>query len=183
MVAYLSSKTLHNFSTTRYHSPKKSAHCFFKAATAHTTTKIMMMMSPSITVPTKTYDGGSKRNHTVDDSADGCKDAFSKYSNTLVRMQQLLMLDDEDMKEFEEDDLSFLAPLNDALRSAGISVEPSKRRKIVHERKTRLSWEVHPSLLLDNFLIDQDLSDDAANVSDDEDGASDEQGGQSGEKL
>ena len=144
----------------------------------------MMMMIPSITVPTKTYDGGSKRNNTVDDSADGCKDAFSKYSNTLVRMQQLLLLDDEDMKEFEQDDdLSFLAHLNDALRSAGISVEPAKRRKIVHERKTRLSWEVHPSLLLDNFLIDQDLSDDAANVSDDEDGASDEQEDQSEQKL
>ncbi len=91
-------------------------------------------------------------------------------------MQQLLLLDDED------DDLSFLAPLNDALRSAGISVEPSKRRKIVHERKTRLSWEVHPSLLLDN-LIDQDLSDDAANVSDDDDDASQEQEEQSEKKL
>ena len=142
----------------------------------------MMMMIPSITVPTKTYDGGSKRNNTVDDSADGCKDAFSKYSNTLVRMQQLLLLDDENMKEFEDDDLSILANLNDALRSAGISVEPAKRRKIVHERKTRLSWEVHPSLLLDN-LIGQDLSDDAANVSDDEDGASDEQEDQSEQKL
>ena len=134
------------------------------------------MLSPSISVPTKTHDGGSKRNHTVDDSADGAKDAFSKFSNTLVRMQQLLLLDDED------DDLSFLAPLNDALRSAGISAEPPKRRKIVHERKTRLSFEVHPSLLLDN-LIDQDLSDDAANVSDDEDDGSEEQEEQSEEKL
>jgi hypothetical protein len=149
---------------------------FFKAtATAEQNTAKMMMLSPSISVPTKTHDGGSKRNHTVDDSADGAKDAFSKYSNTLVRMQQLLLLDDED------DDLSFLAPLNAALRSAGTSVEPSKRRKIVHERKTRLSWEVHPSLLLDN-LIDQDLSDEAANVSDDEDDASEEQEEQSEEK-
>ena len=134
------------------------------------------MLSPTtpISVPTKTHDGGSKRN-IVHDTADGAKDAFSKYSNTLVRMQQLLLLDDED------DDLSFLAPLNDALRSAGINVEPSKRRKVVHERKTRLSWEVHPSLLLDN-LIDQDLSDDTANVSDDEDGESEEQEEQSEEK-
>ncbi len=93
-------------------------------------------------------------------------DAFQYYSNDLLRLKTLLLSSDGD-----GDELNALAAVKDALRSAGLSLsnlsascadkDSSKRRRgnnsepITIElkesgtpRKTRLSWEVHPSLLL-----------------------------------
>eukprot|EP00986_Skeletonema_menzelii_P003021 scaffold884_cov154-Skeletonema_menzelii.AAC.7 len=64
----------------------------------------------------------------------------------------------------ENDELDILASINRALSSVGLSslahLNKDKRRrgnnceciKQGHERKTRLSWEVHPSLLLHDFI-------------------------------
>lgn len=146
----------------------------------------MTSTAAAILVPTKKDDGGSKPNHVLD--APKKQDAFAKYSSTLLRMKHLLLL--EDSEEDDEDDLQFLAPLNDAvrLRHAGINNDHGnddddddtlKRRKGNDsrpipipqqgflERKTRLSWEVHPSLLF-HHLMYRDV-DDAAHISDDED--------------
>lgn len=158
-------------------------------------------MTSFIAVPTKKHDGGSKPNHAVGIAVDDpeVNDAFAKYSNTLARMKQLLFLEDDSVEGGGEDDLSFLAPLNDALRHVGISArghaqaaqaqnnieDTSKRRKgndslpiqqqqqVVLERKTRLSWEVHPSLLFHDFWMYLD-TDGAANISDDEEDEDDE---------
>jgi hypothetical protein len=136
-----------------------------------------------ITVPTKQHDGGS----TATSAAAAPKfDAFTKYSNNLIRMKELLFLGD-DSNEGDDEDLNYLASLNDTLRHASISGEvddlnnsdASKRRRgnnsrpipqqgfIDVERKTRLSFELHPSLLLYD-LIYQDI-DVSAHISDDED--------------
>jgi len=95
-------------------------------------------------------------------------DAFSRYSSNFVRMKSLLHLDLEKEEDNgggdENDELDILASINRALSSVGLSslahLNKDKRRrgnnceciKQGHERKTRLSWEVHPSLLLHNFI-------------------------------
>jgi len=147
-----------------------------------------------VIVPTKQHDGGcecersdSDRATIIADAAVAPKpkvDAFTKYSSNLIRMKELLLLGDDSNKD---EDLNYLAPLNDALRRASISishnndngVDTSKRRRgnnsrpipqqgfLDVERKTRLSFELHPSLLLHD-LMNQDV-DFFANISDDED--------------
>ena len=117
-------------------------------------------------------------------------DAFTKYSSNLIRMKELLLLG-HDSNEDDDEDLNYLAPLNDALRHASISisrqnnnnnnnngVDASKRRRgndsrpiaqqglLDVERKTRLSFELHPSLLLHDLMY-QDVE-VSAQISDDE---------------
>jgi hypothetical protein len=103
-------------------------------------------------------------------------------------MKELLFLGD-DSNEDDEEGLNYLAPLNDALRRFNISISQNnnnnnnnaaKRRRgndsrpipqqgfLDSERQTRLSFELHPSLLLHDLMIYQDV-DFSANISDDED--------------
>ena len=136
-----------------------------------------------ITVPTKQHDGGSNRASTANFSTAPTPkvDAFAKYSSNLIRMKALLLLDEDD----GNDNLDYLGSLNDALRhaSAGDHVaqnnhgdgDASKRRKGnnsqpitqqgVLDRKTKVSFELHPSLLLYD-LLDLNVS---ARIPDDED--------------
>mmetsp|Transcript_8255 Transcript_8255/g.12379 ORF Transcript_8255/g.12379 Transcript_8255/m.12379 type:complete len:157 (+) Transcript_8255:128-598(+) len=151
-------------------------------ASSNDHTKIM------ITVPTKKHDGGSDSESAalIAAAPKPRVDAFTKYSSNLIRMKELLLLgDDED----DLDDMDYLASLNDALRYASKSdqvdrnnhgnVSILKRRKGNNsrritqaqqgqgflERKTRISYELHPSLLLHD-LIDLNAS---AYIPDDED--------------
>ncbi len=141
-----------------------------------------------ITVPTKQHDGGSK--YVSRSSADATVskpkvDAFAKYSSNLVRLKTLLCLGDS---EGDEDNLDYLGSLNDVLRKASIKdraatarariadadADASKRRRGNNshpitqqrglERKTRISFEVDPSLLLHDLLY----FDDFELISDDE---------------
>jgi hypothetical protein len=144
-------------------------------------------------VPTKQHDGGSEIGSMADIAAAAPKpkvDAFTKYSSNLIRMRELLLLGDDSNDDDDDEDLDYLAPLNDALRHASISGQVDSRnnnggdaskrqrgndsRPIPQqgflddlERKTRLSFELHPSLLLHD-LIYQDV-DVSAHISDDED--------------
>jgi hypothetical protein len=150
-------------------------------------------------VPTKQHDGGSEIGSTATIAVAAAApkpkvDAFTKYSSNLIRMRELLLLGD-DSNEDDDEDLDYLAPLNDALRHASISGrvdgrnnnggDASKRRRGNDsrpipqqgflddlERKTRLSFELHPSLLLHD-LIYQDV-DVSAHISDDEDDEDDD---------
>ena len=143
-------------------------------ASSNDHTKIM------ITVPTKKHDGGSDSASAASIAAapKPTVDAFTKYSSNLIRMKELLLLgDDED----DLDDMDYLASLNEALRHASIGDHAArnrnnhKRRKGNNsqpvkqqgflERKTRVSFELHPSLLLHD-LIDLNAS---AYIPDDED--------------
>jgi hypothetical protein len=89
-------------------------------------------------------------------------DAFSYYSNKFNRMRTLLLQDDD----------------VEVLHSAGITLQgpAAKRRKgtnsqPIHDgglRQTRISFEVHPSLLLYDDLLRMFDQMDIANISDDE---------------
>ena len=150
-----------------------------------------------ITLPTKQHDGGSEcgSRATIIAAASATAaapkakvDAFTKYSSNLIRMKELLFLEDDSNEDDQHEDLNYLAPLNYALRHFNISisqnnnnngVDASKRRRgndsrpipqqgfLDIERKTRLSFELHPSLLLHD-LMNQDV-DFFANISYDED--------------
>mmetsp|Transcript_8256 Transcript_8256/g.12381 ORF Transcript_8256/g.12381 Transcript_8256/m.12381 type:complete len:159 (+) Transcript_8256:128-604(+) len=153
-------------------------------ASSNDHTKIM------ITVPTKKHDGGSDSESAalIAAAPKPRVDAFTKYSSNLIRMKELLLLGDNNEHD-EEGSLDYLASLNDALRYASKSdqvdrnnhgnVSILKRRKGNNsrritqaqqgqgflERKTRISYELHPSLLLHD-LIDLNAS---AYIPDDED--------------
>jgi hypothetical protein len=128
----------------------------------------------TIVVPTKGEDNCSYAAYTpksddgdVDDT--DTFDAFSYYSSDLIRFKTLLLSSGEGGSN-DEDDLSAMTAVNNALRSAGLNTlrsssnqvndddAASKRRRgnnslpieqqQQQQRKTRLSWELHPSLLL-----------------------------------
>ena len=115
------------------------------------------------------------------------KDAFQFYSSDLQRLKTLILGSDED-----DDELNALAAVNDVLRRNGLSgitasrasevEDASKRRRGNNSqaikqqqndsgtpRKTRLSWEVHPSLLLQDDLYDEDIH--SVSDDDEDDGA------------
>ncbi len=141
----------------------------------------------SFTVPTKRHDGGgSPKKHVVGGTQQD-QDAFSRYSNDLLRMKAILLLsEDEDDVDQGDDDLESLAAINRALSSIGISNldlnqgqdhgDASKRRRGNHsrpiqqgnQRKTRISWELHPSLLLHDLMSELEAEEHEHCISDDE---------------
>eukprot|EP00984_Skeletonema_dohrnii_P017785 scaffold8167_cov72-Skeletonema_dohrnii-CCMP3373.AAC.1 len=112
-------------------------------------------------------------------------DAFQYYSSDLLRLKTLLLSHDD----VDDDELNALAATNDALRSAGLSdiaadhhvsnrkdtskrrrgngSRPIKQKESGTPRKTRLSWELHPSLLLHDLYYQ--VGEDIRSISDDED--------------
>ena len=72
--------------------------------------------------------------------AEAKHDAFSHYSNDVTRMNTLLM------KE--------------------VPKSQRQQRVIPQERKTRISFEVHPSLILEDLLFDEVVGDDIDEVDD-----------------
>ena len=133
------------------------------------------MKAYSISVPTKQGDettttttrhlvGESQHQHEQDD-------AFSRYSNDFVRMKSLLLSSEE---YNDDDDLEALATINRALNQVGVSnlshLNRNKRRrgnnsrsiKQGNERKTRLSWELHPTLLLHDLELELEALDNGS---------------------
>ena len=113
-------------------------------------------------VPTKFHSDGAQAKRAGDKP-----DAFAKYSDDVCRMKTLLMIVDEDVVSATA--LHLPSRSNDS--------GAPKRRKVNSSRdgetrKTRLSFEVHPSLLFDD-LDDMLWSEGEApaSVSDDEDKA------------
>lgn len=146
-------------------------------------------LTATATLPTKRHDGGGdKRRDAVGETQ---KDAFSRYSSDLHRLKAILLFDEDedDNRDQADDDLASLATINRALSSAGLSnlnlnqghgrgnEDASKRRRGNHsrplqqsnQRKTRLSWEAHPSLLLHEMMLELDVLDHDHCVSDEDD--------------
>jgi len=140
-------------------------------------------------VPTKQEDGDDRRTrqHRVGETESTQQDAFSRYSSNLLRMKVLLLhLEDDE----GDDDLEAVAKINETFASAGLSHvldinrhghgnadhASSKRQRgdnsrpiqRGHIRKTRLTWELHPSLLLNDLLSQLDLAESTQAISDDE---------------
>ena len=121
------------------------------------------------TVPTKQGDdetmSATIRHLIGEEFQDQQYDAFSRYSNDFVRMKSLLLPEEEDDGSEYDDDLDALARINQALRSVGLSnvvkLNQDKRRRGNNsapikqgppQRKTRLTWELHPDLLLHDLF-------------------------------
>jgi hypothetical protein len=143
-------------------------------------------------IPTKQGDDKNERpsamNHLVGDSQHqhAQDDAFSRYSNDFLRMKSLLLLS-EDLEDGDDDndDLDALATINQARRSVGLSnlthLNQDKRRRGNdsrriqqggNERKTRLSWELHPDLILHDFILELEALDSGTHrIFDDEEDA------------
>ncbi len=142
----------------------------------HKISNTAAMKAHYISVPTKQGQGDQTEKRTrYLDSQHQQDDAFSRYSNNFVRMKSLLIsTGDEEDDDDEYDDLDTLARINRALTGAGMStltqLNQDKRRrgnnsscmKQGQERKTRLSWELHPSLILHDFIEDLEAIDNGA---------------------
>ena len=158
----------------------------------------MSSSTHAITIPTKQHDGGNDTALRAF-SPKSKVDAFAKYSSNFIRMKTLLLLEVEDNEDDggDDDSLDYLGPLNDALRHIRVSDhvvrsntgpgDASKRRKgnnshpitITEQdsgssgdlgRKTRISFELHPDLLLhDLFDLHLHASDLIPDDDDDED--------------
>ena len=93
-------------------------------------------MAPAVIVvqvPTKTHDGGRKGSmKPVNNKQD---DPFMYYSNQETRMNAML---------FKNNDVPAATATNN-------------NKKVV--RKTRISFEIHPSLLFDDIIFGSDLED------------------------
>ena len=103
---------------------------------------------------------------------------FSRYSNDFVRMKSLLLHEEEGDDSEYDDDLDALARINQALRSVGLSNvaklnNQDKRRRGNNsapikqgppERKTRLSWELHPDLILHDLFEEIEALDNGAQI-------------------
>jgi hypothetical protein len=120
--------------------------------------------SGSISIPTKRHDGASQAEPQGQD-----QDAFSRYSNDVLRMKALLLLNVSEDESADDDlYLGTLAKINETLRGVGLTgltgnhTRSVKRRKgnsavpVIDqqrsERKTRLSWELHPSLVMYDMM-------------------------------
>jgi hypothetical protein len=111
----------------------------------------------------------------------GC-DAFSYYSNKFNLMKTLLLKDD-DVQVLHSTDITFQGPA--AKRRKGANAQPIQVQD-GGVRQTRLSFEIHPSLLLDeneDFLgvLDEmncaDVSDDETEEEEDEEESDDKDSG------
>jgi hypothetical protein len=147
-----------------------------------------MVNAYSISVPTKQGDGETMMiRHLVGASQQQQDDAFSRYSNDFVRMKSLLL----SSKEYnDDDDLEAFATINRALNQVGVSnlshLNRDKRHrennsrsiKQGNERKTRLSWELHPTLLLHDLELELEALDNGSHhIFDDDDGNDEEVSG------
>ena len=92
-------------------------------------------------------------------------DAFSHYSNKFNRMKALLLKSDVDVMHVSGNTLQEPA----AKRRKGTNSQPIQNRGV---RQTKLSFEVHPSLLLYDDLLRMHEQMDSANISDDEESVS-----------
>ena len=101
-------------------------------------------MAPAVIVvqvPTKTYDGGCVREHEAvarkgltKPVCNKQEDPFMWYSNQEIRMNAML---------FKDSDVPATATNNNEK----------------NVRKTRISFEIHPSLLFDDIIFGSDLED------------------------
>ena len=108
----------------------------------------------SFPISTKNYDGGSSEEANQPNRRsvfiEGYPDAFTKYSNNEVRMDRLLY------RRASAPPI----PSSNIVESDSNNMDTSTTTKNTHatsrrppRRDTRLSFEVHPSLILDPILL------------------------------
>lgn len=76
------------------------------------------------------------------------QDPFLYYYNDQVRMKELRLQEEDSSNE------------------ASTSLSIQEQHPTTSVRKTRISFELHPSLLLEDFLLDEHILDDSLNFED-----------------
>ena len=86
-------------------------------------------------------------------------DAFSKYTNDATRLQTLLLKDDDnfDLNEFASRHYTTQHVNISSTDPTSVDCNPQDQDTIRVKRKTRISWELHPSLILDEMMTDMDI--------------------------
>ena len=84
-------------------------------------------------------------------------DAFSKYSNDAIRLKTILLKDDTfDLHEFASRNYtSTVQKMN--LSTVDTSKASNPQDDVEPPRKTRISFEAHPSLIMEDILDDIDI--------------------------
>ena len=84
-------------------------------------------------------------------------DAFSKYSNDAIRLKTILLKDDTfDLHEFAgRNYTSMVQKMN--LSTVDTSKASNPQDDVEPPRKTRISFEAHPSLIMEDILDDIDI--------------------------
>lgn len=102
------------------------------------------------------------------------EDAFSKYSNDATRLRRLLLKDDDSGSSGKDPSFNLrdFAQRNYVSTSTQMKLSSKDPQDdIVNPRKTRISFEVHPSLIMDDML--EDLYNMEDMLDEDEDDADD----------
>lgn len=102
------------------------------------------------------------------------EDAFSKYSNDETRLRRLLLKDDDCDSGSSGKDPSFnlrdFAQRNYVSTSTQMKLSSKDPQDdTVNPRKTRISFEVHPSLIMDDMLEDLYNMEDMLDEDEDDD--------------
>ena len=87
------------------------------------------------------------------------QDPFLHYSNDQVRMKKLLLQDDE---EDSSDNYESSSPSSSSSSSfSSLANQDESETHSYRERKTRISFELHPLLILEDLLDDEISGDDS----------------------
>ena len=106
-----------------------------------------------ISIPTAAPSSSRPRNSTTTK-----RDAFSKYTNDATRLQTLLLKDDNfDLNEFATKHYVTQHVNISSTDPTSVDCNPQDQDTIRVKRKTRISWELHPSLILDEMMTDMDI--------------------------
>ena len=90
-------------------------------------------------------------------------DAFAKYSDDGVRLKKILLKDDAfDLQDFANRHYTTAEKMN--LRSANINNTSNPQ-----DRKTRISFEAHPSLIIDDDMLETLQYDCSIDLQDEDD--------------
>jgi len=108
-----------------------------------------------ISIPTAAPSSSFRRRNSTTTK----RDAFTKYTNDATRLQTLLLKDDDNFNLNEFASRHFITQHVNISSTDPTSVDcnPQDQDTIRVKRKTRISWELHPSLILDEMMTDMDI--------------------------
>jgi hypothetical protein len=105
-----------------------------------------------ISIPTAAPSSSIRRQYSTNTKRD---DAFSKYTNDATRLQTLLLKDDNfNLNEFATKHYTTPHVNISSTDPTSVDCNPQDQDTIRVKRKTRISWELHPSLILDEMMTE-----------------------------
>jgi len=102
-----------------------------------------------ISIPTAAPSSSRRRQYSTNTR----DDAFSKYTNDATRLQTLLFKDDNfNLNEFATKHYTTQHVNISSTDPTSVDCNPQDQDTIRVQRKTRISWELHPSLIMESIL-------------------------------